>query len=115
MSADSRMQVALRFGIVFVPLVLLFGWAHQAALFGYDERVRATTNSVLARMEPLAVIEEDKDDLWRFSLVNVFGVPEGFLRVPVQYRFLGIAMLPALLLATPLLRLRSISLVSGDR
>jgi len=101
MSADSRMQVALRFGIVFVPLVLLFGWAHQADLFGYDERVRATTNTVLARMEPLAVIEDDKDDLWRFSLVNVFGVPEGFLRVPVQYRFLGIAILPALLLATP--------------
>jgi hypothetical protein len=95
------MQVALRFGIVFVPLALLFGWAHQADLFGYDERVRATANTVLERMAPLTVIESDDDGLWRFALVNVFGVPEGFLRVPVQYRFLGIAILPALLLATP--------------
>ena len=101
MNAGLRTHGALHFGIVFVPLLLLFGWVYQADLIDYDERVRAAANLVLEGRAPLAVIESGQDRLWLFSLVNMFGVPESFLRVEMQYRFFGIALLPALLLATP--------------
>jgi len=107
----------LFFGAAFLPLFAVFLWLYPRILPGYQQVVVATANPVLGALAPPFEIAVDVEGGWIASLRMPGGAKQPFYGAAASDRhllYLNLALLPALLLATPVsLRHRLRLLVLG--
>lgn len=101
---NSTRRKGLLFGLQFLPLFLLCLWLYSKALPSYQTAVFGVANAVTERMSPPTRIEAVPDAGWWAYRMTPAGDKErvgGWADFVAHLVFLSLALLPALLLATP--------------
>jgi hypothetical protein len=95
----------LLFGVQFLPIFAVCVWLYPRVLPVYQRLVVATVNVGLERLEPPMRMERTDDGGWQTYERAPDGTETKYWYRPGLYlnlMFLGIALLPALVLATPI-------------
>lgn len=99
------LRKVLTFGLQFLPFFALFVWIYLLVLPVYQPVVLGVANAVTERLDPRTHIELTDKDGWQLYRVYPHGAKRKVKHwtdaVPPLI-FLSLAMLPALLLATPI-------------
>lgn len=112
----SNLRKALTFGAQFLPLFVLFIWVFLKVLPSYQSLVLGTANVVTERLSPATRMEIREGGGWQLNEVAPHGAERKLKRWSTDVApliFLSLAMLPALILATPatmLQRLRTLAI-----
>jgi len=104
----------LLFTLQFVPLFVVSLWLYPRILPLYQAMVVPMVNVGLQRFDPPMRMELMEDGGWRTFQQHADGSETFYWSRPGKYlnlTYLGLALLPALLLATPVAALRRLSLL----
>lgn len=105
----------LLFLLQFIPLFALCLWAYPRVLPGYQKLVLAAVDFGLHRMDPPMRIEVLPDGGWRTFLLEPEGGESMYWSRPganLTLFYLSLALLPAMLLATPVALLRRLRMLA---
>lgn len=101
----------LAFSAQFLVLFLLFLWLYSLILPFYNHLVLGLANSVLGSLTPPMRVEASSDNSWQVYLLPIDRQIFRQRAASLNLMYLNLALLPALLLATPTTVLRRFQLV----
>ena len=113
----SVLRRPIGFAAAFLPIATIAFWLYPHVVPAYERAAIAVANQLLRLQEPRFEIAIDRDGTWIASEVGPGGTREpvyGVSAVDRHLLYLSLPLLPALLLATPVLARRRLTLgVSG--